>query len=183
MYKNFLIIKNNFNSYDVSDFLKSLFSLSIKIEEKDDYLIIYHNLDDAQLIKNSISTLGDDLLVSIFAYISNPIYNLDVELDIAFNILKNAKAGVYDFKSLLLNNEINNKNKILNFIISGMGIDEKFIKTYVECNLNATKASKALYIHRNTLNYKLDRLKNERNFDLKNFIDAYILYSLIDNKL
>ena len=49
-------------------------------------------------------------------------------------------------------------------------------------DLNVSKASKILYIHRNTMLYKLDKLKELSDFDLRCFLDAYIVYSLIENK-
>ncbi|MBO5542875.1 MAG: helix-turn-helix domain-containing protein, partial [Acholeplasmatales bacterium] len=43
-------------------------------------------------------------------------------------------------------------------------------------------ASKSMFIHRNTMMYKLDKLKAESGFDLRNFKDACILYMLISTK-
>ena len=184
MYKRFLIIKNTFNNLNLDDFFKSFFGLSINIENKDDYLIINHNLDDLDLIINSLHTLGDDLLVKIYAYNSNPLYDKDLESDIALELLNNAKPGIYNLKSLIISSDnITIKNKIFNLITNNMGIDENFISGFVDSNLNVTKASKVLYLHRNTINYKLDRLSRERDFDLRIFKDAYILYSLLDNRI
>jgi DNA-binding PucR family transcriptional regulator len=39
-----------------------------------------------------------------------------------------------------------------------------------------------MFIHRNTMIYKLNKLKANSQFDLTNFKDAYILYSLLENK-
>ena len=40
--------------------------------------------------------------------------------------------------------------------------------------LNLTAASKQLFIHRNTLNYRLDKIKKETGLDLRSFEDAVI---------
>ena len=53
---------------------------------------------------------------------------------------------------------------------------------FAKNNLNVSQASKAMFIHRNTMIYKLNKLKANSQFDLTNFNDAYILYSLLENK-
>lgn len=48
---------------------------------------------------------------------------------------------------------------------------------YVQNNLNLAKTSRALYIHRNTLVYRLEKIKNETHFDVFTFkgcLDLYI---------
>ena len=49
-----------------------------------------------------------------------------------------------------------------------------------ENNLNVTKTSKQLYMHRNTLNYKLDYIYNITNLNLQVFNDAIAMYILIN---
>ena len=91
--------------------------------------------------------------------------------------------GVYSFKEALLKvKNIENKQEILNFIIAGTGVNEMFILEFAENDLNVSQASKSMFIHRNTMIYKLNKLKANSQFDLTNFKDAYILYSLLDNK-
>ena len=46
-------------------------------------------------------------------------------------------------------------------------------------DLNVSKAASLLYLHRNSLNYKLDRLLNDKGFDLRRFIDCFCLYKLM----
>jgi carbohydrate diacid regulator len=70
----------------------------------------------------------------------------------------------------------------LNYILAGSGINETFILEFAENDLNVSQASKAMFIHRNTMIYKLNKLKANSQFDLTNFKDAYILYSLLENK-
>ena len=53
------------------------------------------------------------------------------------------------------------------------------VKTYLECNMNISKASNVLYMHRNTLMYKIDNFINETGFDIKKFKDAYIIYHIL----
>ena len=56
---------------------------------------------------------------------------------------------------------------------------KKIIKTYLECNMNISKASTVLYMHRNTLMYKIDNFISVTGFDIKNFKEAFIIYHII----
>jgi len=50
---------------------------------------------------------------------------------------------------------------------------------FFECNLNVSGTAKQLYIHRNTLVYRLDKLEKLTNLDLRNFGDAVIFKIII----
>lgn len=181
----FILIKKTFNdSKMIIDVLKSLLGQSIKIEEDNTFLVIYHDEANVLDTNNSLLSLADDLMFNLYAY-NSWFYNTDRELKIVKSLFNDSDLsnGIYDFKKLLLSkNNIKNKKEILEFILDNTGIDNTFIKGFVKNNLNVSSASKELYIHRNTMIYKLDKFKELTGFDLKNFIDAYIIYSLIENK-
>lgn len=46
-------------------------------------------------------------------------------------------------------------------------------------NLNVTKTAKTIYMHRNTINNKLEYIRNETGFDIQNFYDIVAVYGLI----
>ena len=46
------------------------------------------------------------------------------------------------------------------------------IRTFFENNLNLSETSRQLYIHRNTLVYRLDKLQKSTGLDLRVFEDA-----------
>lgn len=48
------------------------------------------------------------------------------------------------------------------------------IEQFVVCGLNISDAARKLYVHRNTLIYRLDKIKKETNFDIRNFKDASV---------
>ena len=57
------------------------------------------------------------------------------------------------------------------------GLPEETIETvrvFFKNDLNLTAASKQLFIHRNTLNYRLDKIKKEFGLDLRLFEDAVV---------
>ena len=53
------------------------------------------------------------------------------------------------------------------------------IKTFLECNLNISKAANLLFMHRNTLMNKIDKFIEVTGYDIKNFKDAFVIYHLI----
>ncbi|MCL2846415.1 MAG: helix-turn-helix domain-containing protein [Firmicutes bacterium] len=53
------------------------------------------------------------------------------------------------------------------------------IQMYFHCDLNINKASKELFMHRNTLIYRLDKIHRLTNLDLKKFCDAFIFHVLM----
>jgi len=60
--------------------------------------------------------------------------------------------------------------------------DEQLVKLVLalaDNNLNVTKTAKAMYMHRNTINNKLEYIKKETGLDIQNFNDIYAVYSLI----
>jgi len=182
----FIIIKKTFNdSKMLIDILKNLLGMNIKYEENDKYLIIFHDYSNDDDIVKVLNSLGDDLMINIVAYLSSPLFmsKSKEEQSVILPILDNnqLKSGVYNLKSLLLERPtINNKRQLLNFILDSSGVDESFVRDFALNNLNVSKASKATYIHRNTMIYKLDKLKDISGFDLRLFLDAYILFGLIE---
>ena len=48
------------------------------------------------------------------------------------------------------------------------------VRVFFQNDLNLTAASKQLFIHRNTLKYRLDKIKKETGLDLRSFEDAVI---------
>ena len=49
---------------------------------------------------------------------------------------------------------------------------EHMIDEYFKNNLNITDTAKAIHVHRNTLLYRIDKIQNYTNLDLRNFEDS-----------
>ena len=180
-----LLVKNDFDDPEILlEMFKSLFK-NMKSKEENGYIAIYFTYDNNLDIIHVLNALETELVGSIHAYISEDRNEdrLDKEVSIAIKLLNELPLGVYSFKEALLKvKNIENKKEILNYILSGSGINETFILEFAENDLNVSQASKAMFIHRNTMIYKLNKLKANSQFDLTNFKDAYILYSLLENK-
>lgn len=183
----FIIIKKNFNDSEMLiNILRNLLGINIKVDDNDDLLIIHHNYSSDEDIIKVLNSLSDDMMVNLVSYVSmnSSDSKLEEELNVIMPIFKNNNlpSNVYNLKELLLKKPvIPNKRQLLNYILESTGVDEEFIRDFALNDLNVSKASKAMYIHRNTMIYKLDKLKEVSNFDLRCFIDAYILYNLIEN--
>jgi hypothetical protein len=182
MNDRFVLLKIN-SEYEniILDVFEGLCGPRIVNEKIDDYNVIYHNYDNESDIINLIKSLESDLDTKILCYVSYVVNNeeLKKELMIVRSLLKNIVFGHYNFKSLLLDlNPTSNRDEILDFILKDTGITKEFILEFAYSNLNASKAASSLYMHRNTVIYKLDKLMSLKGFDLKSFIDMHILYSL-----
>ena len=56
-------------------------------------------------------------------------------------------------------------------------LDNEMIRTievFFECGLNLSESAKALYIHRNTLIYRLDKIQKVTSYDIREFNNAMI---------
>lgn len=64
---------------------------------------------------------------------------------------------------------------------SGAALDEEILETvrvFFLHDLNLTAASKQLFIHRNTLNYRLDKIRKATGLDVRKFEDA-VVYMIV----
>lgn len=177
-----LIIKNNDNIDLIIDVIKGLVGNNIIINKKDDFILINHQFEEINDIKKTLESISEGLFINILAY-NTSVNNskIDMEVEIALSLLnQDIPYDFYDLKKLIHCANLNtvDKAKILDFILFKSGISKGFIESFIDNNLNVSLASKKMYLHRNTINYKLDKLKEVSNFDLRNFKDAFIIYLL-----
>ena len=59
---------------------------------------------------------------------------------------------------------------------------EKIINGMFENNLNVSKTSNSVFMHRNTINNKLELIKDETSLDIQSFKDAMAMYFLVNTK-
>ncbi len=108
----------------------------------------------------------------------NTCYKID--LGIKYNIIEN----IFDSNKLILEGIIDSvsdemKNDIYERFKKGISkLDNEMIRTievFFKCGLNLSEAAKELYIHRNTLIYRLDKIQKYTNYDIRNFNEAVLL--------
>lgn len=195
---NYIIfIKNKDFDKSIIKYLKDLYSDS-QVYLKDDFIIISFNDDNKDL---DFSKELYDFLSTEF-YISSKILYLNEIKDLNLTIKNLNKLKEYIFLSNknfldlgdLFKSEIFNfldvnyfKDKINYFFDEDINnsLHEELIETgikFIDNSLNISKTAKQMYIHRNTLNYRLDRIKEGINLDIKEFKDALIFYILVNIK-
>jgi hypothetical protein len=99
------------------------------------------------------------------------------------HFIKDIPHGVYQFEdivtySVVRNNEVL-KGKILEYINNL--VNSEVIHTvleFIENNMNSSSTSKKLYMHRNTLNYRIDNFIETTKINVKTFKGANAVYLL-----
>lgn len=88
---------------------------------------------------------------------------------------------VLDYNKLLFEKVVYNiddrlKKELLNYFKEKLDLfDTTIIDTieeFIQCDLNISECAKRLYIHRNTLVYRLDKISKETGFDIRSFKEA-----------
>jgi len=61
-----------------------------------------------------------------------------------------------------------------NLLVESMQAQEMLqtIQVFLQCNLNASLTAKKLYIHRNSLQYRLDKFIENTGIDIRSFTNA-----------
>lgn len=171
----------NCNYADIIAFLKMYNKVSFQGIEND-VLIITTNEDfsisDFHKLREFVL---EELLVDFVGFYV-PI-NFDVkisDLKIGFDKIN---LGVYDINSFIMEislEKINSlKNRLKSYYYNQVGVEN--INTclgFIENNFNASLASKKMYMHRNTLNYRIDNFISKTEIDIKNFKAGMALYLL-----
>ncbi|SFC64388.1 PucR family transcriptional regulator [Clostridium uliginosum] len=95
----------------------------------------------------------------------------------------NLSSRVFNEKSLLFESVIDNlseenKHDIVSKFNNGFSkLDEDTVNTieiFFNCDLNLSEAAKKLFVHRNTLIYRLDKIKKYTSYDIKKFNEAIL---------
>lgn len=177
----FLFLRNLDDEDIIFDMLSGAVDGNIVKLNSKSYTIYKYEYDEQEDIKNILLSLADELMADFNGYLSSTD-SIDEELKLILTLDENIFVGLNDLKSVLSYLDKGQIKGFLDFILKGTSIDESFIKDFALNDLNVSKASKNMYIHRNTMNYKLDKLKMHSGFDLRKFTDAYLLYNLILRK-
>lgn len=177
---------------DVKEILQDVYTdTDIIIMRKDDNIIMIGNFEE---IKEHISSISETIYTSLYdkCYINyDKIYsysNLGELYDDALYHIKlaqkyNLEEKVFNNNSLFFEKIIDGlsdetKNRILRRFSDGFSkLDKELIKTieiFFMMNLNLSESAKELYVHRNTLIYRLDKIEKYTTYDIRKFNDAII---------
>ena len=199
----FLIETEIDKEFNVVEIVRSIFPTKQKdfvtaVDEKSIILVKELKEKDSkeeidQISKHIYDTLSAEAMTSVYVAIGTVV-----------NDLKNVSASYKEAKMALEVGTIFEENKkivnyeqlgigrliyqlpaplckmFINEVLHGLSMDQfdeetlTTVNKFFENNLNVSETSRQLYIHRNTLVYRLDKLQKMTGLDLRNFDDAII---------
>ena len=161
--------------------IKTVFELDFK---KETYNNIYSSEFDEDFIdeiKEIRDSLTSDLFIDVVSFLSRDINTPFIKMILEF--LPELDPGNYLLSDIIIQafkqRKTNLVLEIKNYILDNF--NQEIIDTYlrfIDDNLNASKASSDMYIHRNTINYRLDSLYNKLGLNIRNINDALAFYLL-----
>lgn len=130
-------------------FLKCRISFSNICHDKSEVIAAFNESKQAMIFGN-VYSLKEDILDYNKLLFEKVVYNLDEK--IKQELLDNFKRKFNEFDYEMINT----------------------IEEFFNCGLNITDAARKLYIHRNTLIYRLCKIEKETGFDIRNFKEATV---------
>jgi len=173
-------------SKEIIDLFRSLGSSFSVIDVKDDVLTIldidYYNPEpfDMETFRELIiSDFNKDITMFIEPYSEEDFYLSDS----IKSFLKDLANGVYYFEDIItysiIRNNIDLKREIKKYVSNKTSVDViQTVREFIENNMNSSKTSKELYMHRNTLNYRIDNFILNTKINVKTFKGANAIYML-----
>jgi len=143
--------------------------------------ILFMEIDEYVELDDIIKTIESDFFVDI-SYFVDEMKLENKELDIILEYINERNTGIYNLVDLLEHIVLENDKK--SKILFKNLFENKLSKETIETGLgfikygNSITASKELFIHRNTLNYRLEIIKKTTSLDLKKFNDQLAFYGL-----
>ena len=182
-----IIFKNSIKESAVTmlvDFLKGLIGNYIDPIFNNQVLTVFFDIECDVNFEEIIQNLNEDFYVPSVLFESSELY-VDKNEYLSF-IYENKKIlleanRLYILESDLVKQKIQSdvlcKNILKNFYEDFEM--RKIVKTYLEYDMNSSKAADELYMHRNTLMYKIDSFIKTTGYDIKKFKYAFIIYHII----
>lgn len=144
--------------------------------------------------KSLVEAIMADFYVQLYFFHGTPFSNLNESKNIynweqsALKIGKQVLPNHHVFEQellipYLLSSEVSElTSKMLLKTIELLREDRELLKTvkvFFECNLNTTLAAKKMFMHRNSLQYRIDKFIERTNLDIKQFPQAAAIYMLM----
>ncbi len=191
---NSIILKTDSKDNNISNILDVYREILGYIEVancNDEIIIIYFNDIDISLEDITLS-ICDDFGISISLFSMPRIYarrNKFLEIYSLYSkYLSGKKQGFYYTKDIIFESlKVDTSDTIaLKKILLDKILDdpqnETLILSLFANNLNVSKTSSNIYMHRNTINNRLEIIKRECGLNLQNFQDAVAMFCLMKLK-
>lgn len=166
-------------SYDILDISANVFLVKTKDEFVENLKDIFKTinlelcLDEQFNVFESRNFLNEEELKNHL----NCFYNIFKDFDFSLSNPYFTEKNLLEYKY-----KINVEEDIKKNILGKYYKDKEFLnslKVFIESNMNTSKASELLYLHRNTLINRIEKFNEYTGYDLRNFKDAYIIYKIL----
>ena len=175
--------KEQINQKLLLEFMQGVVGYNLKVVEKNNLSFVFDEISDINFEEVSLA-INYELLLSAKLFkartfeLENDLYEY---LDMIDKIdVSNLKELTID-EAYLIVNHLGDRD-IIKKAIFGKYYDtrlEEEIKCYLDLDMNISKASDYLYLHRNTLMNKIDKFIEISGYDIKKFKDAFVIYHLL----
>lgn len=153
--------------------------------------------DGREVFSHIIETLMTDFYIDMYLFVGQAREGSDIStikknykweqsswLAILKYVHKNRVYFMEDIVPFLLFDELSDetRHQLTSSLLESVMEDEELlytIKIFLECNSNITLAAKKLYIHRNSLQYRLDKFIDKTGMNVKEFKGALAAYLAI----
>lgn len=146
-----------------------------------DVTIIYISNITIEDVILTLKALYIDLLLQNKIYISGSKGDLDGEERLVYKYLDKLDNTLNLAPDLI--KVIENKNEGLKIVLANYYNDHNFkelLNSYFNNNLNVSLTANDIYLHRNTMLYKINNFYEHTGFNLKDFKDCAILYTYLN---
>ncbi|WP_144474418.1 CdaR family transcriptional regulator [Cytobacillus oceanisediminis] len=181
---------------EVNEALQGFFPDHTILWMRDSYGMIVQEkkeiIEDADELQSISATFESDFFIKISFYIGKfqtisrklpDFFTNEKQVFLKLSKLTN-RGDVFTFEKafpMLLATQLPNhlQDILSHSILEAFGDDKELmatIKTFLETNSNVSLAAKKLYVHRNTLQYRLDKFTEKTGVQLKDFDAAIVVY-------
>lgn len=185
----------------------SLFKQTLQAFFYGDLSILWHNEWEGMIIEDrqnyleetlSYEQIADTLMSELFIkttffigpYLENDrdledyIQQLSYAAEISFRKMDTSVIHFTQVYPALLINilSVKQRRQLSDWILKEFASDQEALETiqmFIQCSLNVSETAKKLYIHRNSLQYRLDKFYESTGIDVKQFDKALTVYLAI----
>lgn len=187
---------------------KEMFVETIESLYPNPIILIWENENEGTIIEKEYINPIEDLQYTSQALISDFLIDLSFyvgSIHITSNVQTLKETFLFEKEAYLLARQLSKKNvynhyELIPFmILKGIKQEElviitknylhsilddeemlKTLKAYLENNMNLSHTAKKLYVHRNSVQYRIDKFIESTGIDIKNFPEAVTVYLLLN---